>query len=49
MGASGSTGQGVVLYLPRETQADLFFCLQSEGRKMLCLLRQFDGKVLSFL
>ena len=49
VGTSGSTGQGVVLYLPQETQADHFLCLQSEGRKMLCLLRQLDGKVLSFL
>lgn len=32
-----------------ETQADHFLCLQSEGRKMLCLLPQLDGKVLLFL
>ena len=49
MSTSGSTGQGVVLYLPWETQADHFLCLQSEGRKMLCLLPQLDGKVLLFL
>lgn len=40
---------GVVLHLLWETQADHFLCLQSEGRKMLCLLPQLDGKVLSFL